>query len=293
TRPVQEADGGNLEIVDQRADVDPTVFVGVFVRPILEVLFLQPKPLRIGVHHELLAGSGEDQDLVLRVGADRLEHLAQGPMVLDTELDRSAEGVGFGEDHTVLVPVELEEVLEALAVLLEIGEGDELLQRHRAPFSTSWALTTLDTEDWSGGLAKTLEVSGSRCQISLGRWKHIASGEILQPTSGSLQSISAPFSSLRFISCEPSLAGTRSARRHEPGHGYRRKAEMRSRHIIARAEDAHYTIPAEYQQHSEGFDYWSIVDDSDPAAVHTGFGIARLEPGGSIEAHVHSFEESF
>ena len=68
---------------------------------------------------------------------------------------------------------------------------------------------------------------------------------------------------------------------------------MRSRHIIARAEDAHYTVPAEYQQHSEGFDYWSIVDDSDPAAVHTGFGIARLEPGGSIEAHVHSFEESF
>lgn len=68
---------------------------------------------------------------------------------------------------------------------------------------------------------------------------------------------------------------------------------MKSRHIVARAADASYTVPDEYRDNSEGFTYWSVADDSDPAAVHTGFGVCRLEPGGTIEAHVHSFEESF
>lgn len=68
---------------------------------------------------------------------------------------------------------------------------------------------------------------------------------------------------------------------------------MNSRHIVARAAEADYTVPAEYHGHSEGFTYWSAVDDSHPAALHTGFGVCRLEPGGTVDAHVHSFEESF
>lgn len=67
---------------------------------------------------------------------------------------------------------------------------------------------------------------------------------------------------------------------------------MESRHIVARAADASYAPPQEYRAHSEGFTRWSIVDESHPGAVHTGFGVGRLEPGGSIDAHVHSYEES-
>ncbi len=65
------------------------------------------------------------------------------------------------------------------------------------------------------------------------------------------------------------------------------------RHIVARASEAEYGAAAEYEGHQTGFSRWSIVDDSHPSAVHTGFTICRLEPGGSIDAHVHSFEESF
>lgn len=68
---------------------------------------------------------------------------------------------------------------------------------------------------------------------------------------------------------------------------------MNSRHIVARAADSQYEVPTEYQGRSEGFSYWSAVDESHPAALHTGFGVCRLDPGGSIDAHVHSFEESF
>lgn len=65
-----------------------------------------------------------------------------------------------------------------------------------------------------------------------------------------------------------------------------------SRHIVLTAAEAEYLTPTEYSDKSKGFDRWSIVDDSGTAAVQTGFGIGRLAPGGSIDAHVHSFEES-
>jgi quercetin dioxygenase-like cupin family protein len=35
-----------------------------------------------------------------------------------------------------------------------------------------------------------------------------------------------------------------------------------------------------------------VVDEAS-GAVHTGFGVCELDPGGSIAAHLHSFEESF
>jgi mannose-6-phosphate isomerase-like protein (cupin superfamily) len=66
-----------------------------------------------------------------------------------------------------------------------------------------------------------------------------------------------------------------------------------SRHVVARAAEADYRLPAGYAGTSAGFGRWSIVDETSPGAVHTGFGICRLEAGGSIAAHVHSFEESF
>lgn len=64
------------------------------------------------------------------------------------------------------------------------------------------------------------------------------------------------------------------------------------RHIVAHAADAEFVEAPEYAGHQTGMTRWSIVDESHPSAVHTGFTECRLEPGGSIDAHVHSFEES-
>jgi quercetin dioxygenase-like cupin family protein len=41
-----------------------------------------------------------------------------------------------------------------------------------------------------------------------------------------------------------------------------------------------------------GLRRWSIVDETVPGAVHTGFGIVELGPGGRIPWHVHSYEDS-
>lgn len=61
---------------------------------------------------------------------------------------------------------------------------------------------------------------------------------------------------------------------------------MTSRHLVRRAADASFAVP------SPGFQRWAAVDEY-AGAVHTGFGICRLDPGGSLRTHVHSFEESF
>jgi quercetin dioxygenase-like cupin family protein len=53
-----------------------------------------------------------------------------------------------------------------------------------------------------------------------------------------------------------------------------------------------YGDPAGLAPDSGGLLRWSVVDEAG-GAVHTGFGLDMLEPGGSGGAHVHSFEESF
>jgi quercetin dioxygenase-like cupin family protein len=47
-----------------------------------------------------------------------------------------------------------------------------------------------------------------------------------------------------------------------------------------------------YAGHSAGFARASLVDRS-AGAVHTGLGLCAIEPGGSLDTHVHSFEEFF
>jgi len=68
---------------------------------------------------------------------------------------------------------------------------------------------------------------------------------------------------------------------------------MQSRHVVRRAADSNPELPAGFSSHSEGFSRWAAVDHDTPGAVHTGYGINHLAPGGSIDRHVHSFEESF
>ena len=61
-------------------------------------------------------------------------------------------------------------------------------------------------------------------------------------------------------------------------------------HHFVRAQDV--KPQTEYAQHSAGLTRASLVDRS-VGAVHTGFGFCRLEQGGSVDTHVHSFEELF
>jgi quercetin dioxygenase-like cupin family protein len=58
------------------------------------------------------------------------------------------------------------------------------------------------------------------------------------------------------------------------------------RHLVRRAADAEY-------RDEGGLRRWSIVDESTPAALHTGFGICELPPGGAVTPRVQSFEECF
>ena len=66
---------------------------------------------------------------------------------------------------------------------------------------------------------------------------------------------------------------------------------MTSRYLVRRAGDARPAVPDGWAGHSRGFRRWSVVDEAGGAA-HTGFGLCELAAGGSIAAHVHSFEES-
>jgi quercetin dioxygenase-like cupin family protein len=66
-----------------------------------------------------------------------------------------------------------------------------------------------------------------------------------------------------------------------------------NRHVVARAKAADFAVPPELDGRSGGFRRWSVVDETVPGAVHTGFGLCQLDPGGRVEPHVHSFEESF
>jgi quercetin dioxygenase-like cupin family protein len=66
---------------------------------------------------------------------------------------------------------------------------------------------------------------------------------------------------------------------------------MNTRHLVRTAAQAAPAVPEELAGHSEGFRRWSAIGEAS-GAVHTGFGIATLDPGGRIDAHVHSFEQS-
>jgi quercetin dioxygenase-like cupin family protein len=68
-------------------------------------------------------------------------------------------------------------------------------------------------------------------------------------------------------------------------------ASSSSRHVVRLADAASYSVPSGYDERSKGYRRWSIVDD-EAGSVHMGFGVSELDSGGSIDPHVHSFEES-
>jgi quercetin dioxygenase-like cupin family protein len=67
-------------------------------------------------------------------------------------------------------------------------------------------------------------------------------------------------------------------------------ARVPSRHVVRKAsEEALAVVPGPL---ARGLRRWSIVDERVPGAVHTGFGIVEMDPGGELGWHVHSYEDS-
>jgi quercetin dioxygenase-like cupin family protein len=64
------------------------------------------------------------------------------------------------------------------------------------------------------------------------------------------------------------------------------------RHAVARSSEARYEVPERFAAISDGFRRWSIID-GETGSVHQDFGLCALDPSGSINTHIHSFEESF
>jgi quercetin dioxygenase-like cupin family protein len=61
-----------------------------------------------------------------------------------------------------------------------------------------------------------------------------------------------------------------------------------SRHVVLPAAEARFAPGP-----GTGLTRWAMVGEHTPAAVHTGFGVCALDPGGRVPSHLHSYEESF
>jgi quercetin dioxygenase-like cupin family protein len=66
---------------------------------------------------------------------------------------------------------------------------------------------------------------------------------------------------------------------------------MKERFLVRKAEQADFVLPKAFEKISKGFKRWTIVN-GETGSVHQEFNICELEPGGSIDAHLHAFEES-
>lgn len=65
-----------------------------------------------------------------------------------------------------------------------------------------------------------------------------------------------------------------------------------SHHVVKKAEEMVFSTPPEFAGYSEGYTADYSVSEA-AGSVHTGFRVSKLEPGGWVGSHLHSFEESF
>jgi quercetin dioxygenase-like cupin family protein len=66
---------------------------------------------------------------------------------------------------------------------------------------------------------------------------------------------------------------------------------MSANHLVRTADQAVFEVPAAFAALSEGFRRWTVVNRRS-GSVHQEFNICELDPGGSINTHIHAFEES-
>jgi quercetin dioxygenase-like cupin family protein len=62
------------------------------------------------------------------------------------------------------------------------------------------------------------------------------------------------------------------------------------RHLVRTVAQATFVVPSAFAAISHGFRRWTIVNAEN--SVHQEFNICELDPGGSIDTHVHTFEKS-
>lgn len=61
-------------------------------------------------------------------------------------------------------------------------------------------------------------------------------------------------------------------------------------HAFREIEDGLFTVPAFYKSRSSGYRRADLIGRKE-GSVHMGFRISELQPGGSIDGHIHSFEK--
>jgi len=61
-------------------------------------------------------------------------------------------------------------------------------------------------------------------------------------------------------------------------------------HIFRHIEDSLFAAPAAYHGRATGFRRADLIG-RDEGSVHMGFSISELEPGGTIDPHIHSYEK--
>jgi quercetin dioxygenase-like cupin family protein len=64
-------------------------------------------------------------------------------------------------------------------------------------------------------------------------------------------------------------------------------------HHVANYDTAAFEVPSTYAKHSRGYSRVTLVDHAIPGALHTGLGLCKLDPGGTLNRHVHFYEEAF
>lgn len=62
-------------------------------------------------------------------------------------------------------------------------------------------------------------------------------------------------------------------------------------HIVTKKDEQSFEIPTEFAGRSSGYTRDDVVNEEN-GSTQMGFAIAKLEPGGHVDAHVHSWEES-
>jgi quercetin dioxygenase-like cupin family protein len=62
-------------------------------------------------------------------------------------------------------------------------------------------------------------------------------------------------------------------------------------HIVKKTGDLEYATPPEFEGRSHGYSGAEVVDEPG-GSTQMGFRMGRLDPGGEVATHVHSFEES-
>src|SRR5260370_12538183 len=72
---------------------------------------------------------------------------------------------------------------------------------------------------------------------------------------------------------------------------YHRIKEI-SMHHVGNYDKASFQLPSTYEKHSQGYSRVTLIDHT-VASVHMGLGTCKLEPGGTLNSHVHFYEEAF